>query len=99
MTLSVELGAADMLALIQASPSAGLLLPLASARKASAPHDEVLRRFGEDDPPALMERELGKEPRVAREVEEVAQDIRKELARMREGEPSAPRREGAADEE
>ena len=32
-----------------------------------------------------LERELGMEPRVAREVEEVAEDIRRDLARLREG--------------
>ena len=55
MSLSVELGPADMLTLIQASPAAALLLPLKTA----------------------LEWELGMEPRVAREVEEVARDIRK----------------------
>ena len=54
MSLSVELGPADMHALIQASPAASLLLPLKTA----------------------LEWELGMEPRVAREVEEVARDIR-----------------------
>ena len=55
MSLSVGLGPADMLTLIQASPAASLLLPLVTA----------------------LEWELGMEPRVAREVEEVARDIRK----------------------
>lgn len=55
MSLSVELGPADMHALIQASSAASLLLPLVTA----------------------LECELGMEPRVAREVEEVARDIRK----------------------
>ena len=32
-----------------------------------------------------LERELGMEPRVAREVEEVAEDIRRDLAKLREG--------------
>ena len=32
-----------------------------------------------------LERELGLEPQVAREVEEVAQDIRRDLAKLREG--------------
>ena len=32
-----------------------------------------------------LERELGMEPRVAREVEEVAEDIRRDLAQLREG--------------
>ena len=54
MSLSVELGPADMHTLIQASPAAPLLLPLVTA----------------------LEWELGMEPRVAREVEEVARDIR-----------------------
>ncbi len=62
MYLSVELGPARMRELIQASPSANLLLPLATA----------------------LELELGIEPRVAREVEEVAQDIRQDLAKLRE---------------
>ena len=31
-----------------------------------------------------LERELGLEPRVAREVEEIAQDIRRDLAKLRE---------------
>ena len=55
MSLSVELGPADMHSLIQSSPAASLLLPLVTA----------------------LEWELGMEPRVAREVEEVARDIRK----------------------
>ena len=55
MSLSVELGPANMHALIQASPAAPLLLPLVTA----------------------LEWELGLKPRVAREVEEVARDIRK----------------------
>ena len=62
MDVSVDLGPARMRELIQASPSANLLLPLTTA----------------------LERELGLEPRVAREVEEVAQDIRRELAKLRE---------------
>ena len=31
-----------------------------------------------------LEQEIGREPRVAREVEEVARDIRRDLARLRE---------------
>ena len=31
-----------------------------------------------------LEQEIGREPRVAREVEEVARDIRQDLARLRE---------------
>ena len=31
-----------------------------------------------------LERDLGLQPRVAREVEEVAQDIRRDLAKLRE---------------
>lgn len=62
MAFSIQLGPAQMLALIQSSPSAATLLPLATA----------------------LERELGMEPRVAREVEEVAEDIRERLARIRE---------------
>ena len=55
MSLSVELGPADMHTLIQTSPAASVLLPLVTA----------------------LEWELGMDPRVAREVEEVARDIRK----------------------
>ena len=62
MILSVELGVDRMRELIQASPSATLLLPLATA----------------------LEQELGREPRVAREVEEVAGDIQRHLAQLRE---------------
>ena len=62
MYFSVELGPERMCKLIQASPSANLLLPLTTA----------------------LERELGLEPRVAREVEEIAQDIRRDLAKLRE---------------
>ena len=40
-----------------------------------------------------LELELGLEPRVAREVEEVAQDIRRDLAKLQEREPLAPSRE------
>ena len=56
------LGPARMRELIQASPSAELLLPLTTA----------------------LEWELGLEPRVAREVEEIARDIRRDLAKARE---------------
>ena len=42
-----------------------------------------------------LEQELGLEPRVAREVDEVAQDIRKELENLR----SAKRRESLKTEE
>ena len=56
--VSVALGPQRMLELIQASPSADLLLPLTTA----------------------LERELGQEPRVAREVNEVARDIQEVLA-------------------
>ena len=62
MASSVELGSARMCDLIQASPSASLLLPLTTA----------------------LQQELGLEPRVAREVEEIAQDIRQDLANLRE---------------
>ncbi len=62
MDLSVELGPVRMRELIQASPSAKLLLPLATA----------------------LEREMGLEPRVAQEVEEVAQDIRRHLVKLKE---------------
>ena len=61
MDFSVALGAQRMCALIQASPSPHLLLPLTTA----------------------LERELGLEPRVAREVDEVAQDIQERLATLR----------------
>ncbi len=60
--LSIEIGAERMRGLIQASPAAGLLLPLTTA----------------------LEWELGMEPRVAREVEEVAEDIRRDLEKLRE---------------
>ena len=62
MTFSIEIGPERMVELIQASPSANLLLPLTTA----------------------LEQELGREPRVALEVTEVAEDIRKDLARLRE---------------
>jgi len=62
MTFSIEIGPEHMVELIQASPSANLLLPLTTA----------------------LEQELGREPRVALEVVEVAEDIRKDLARLRE---------------
>ena len=62
MEFSIEIGPERMVELIQASPSANLLLPLTTA----------------------LEQELGHEPRVALEVAEVAEDIRKDLARLRE---------------
>ena len=62
MTFSIEIGPERMVELIQASPSANLLLPLTTA----------------------LEQELGREPRVALEVAEVAEDIRRDLARLRE---------------
>ena len=62
MAFSIEIGPERMVELIQASPSANLLLPLTTA----------------------LEQELGHEPRVALEVTEVAEDIRKDLARLRE---------------
>ena len=62
MAFSIEIGLERMVELIQASPSANLLLPLTTA----------------------LEQELGREPRVALEVAEVAEDIRKDLARLRE---------------
>ena len=62
MAFSIEIGPERMVELIQASPSANLLLPLTTA----------------------LEQELGHEPRVALEVAEVAEDIRKDLARLRE---------------
>ena len=62
MEFSIEIGSERMVELIQASPSANLLLPLTTA----------------------LEQELGREPRVALEVAEVAEDIRQDLARLRE---------------
>ena len=62
MAFSIDLGPARMRELIQASPSADLLLPLTTA----------------------LEWEMGLEPRVAREVEEVAEDIRRDLAKLKE---------------
>ena len=59
---SVALGPARMRELIQASPSAELLLPLTTA----------------------LEWELGLGPRVAREVEEVARDVQRDLAKAKE---------------
>ena len=61
MAFSVALGPQRMRELIQASPSAQLLLPLKTA----------------------LERELGLESRVAREVDEVAQDIQQALGTLR----------------
>ena len=61
MALSVEIGSEHMLELIQASPSATLLLPLTAA----------------------LEEDLGRQPRVAREIEEVAQDIHADLSALR----------------
>ncbi|MDD9997063.1 MAG: hypothetical protein OXQ89_04900 [Rhodospirillaceae bacterium] len=57
--LAVVLGFDSMLALIEASPAASLLLPLSTA----------------------LAKELGAEPRVAREVEDIAEDIRRDLKR------------------
>ena len=62
MMFSIKVGPERMVELIQASPSANLLLPLTTA----------------------LEQELGHEPRVALEVAEVAEDIRKDLAKLRE---------------
>ncbi len=61
MQFSIDLGAEAMIEIIQASPSAELLLPLTTA----------------------LELELGREPRVPKEVEEVAGDVRKDLAWLR----------------
>ena len=73
MHFSVALGAQRMRELIQASPSAHLLLPLTTA----------------------LERELGHEPRVAREVDEVARDIQQTLATLRANRSRRPQeREG-----
>ena len=62
MGVSVDLGPAAVRDVIQASPIANLLLPLATA----------------------LEQEMGLEPRVALEVEEVAGDIRRRLATLKE---------------
>ena len=62
MEFVIKIGAERVRDLIQASPSAELLLPLTTA----------------------LEWELGLKPRVAREVEEVAGDIRRRLEEMRE---------------
>ena len=62
MELSIALGPARMLELIQASPATDLLLPFTTA----------------------LEWELGLEPRVAQEVEEVARDIQRDLAKLKE---------------
>ena len=70
MELSIDLGPARMLELIQASPATDLLLPFTTA----------------------LEWELGLEPRVAQEVEEVARDIRRDLAKLKEA-----RTDGAAE--
>ena len=59
--LSVRGDAATVIDLVEASPSAELLLPLVTA----------------------LRRELGQEPRVAREVAEVAEDIQRELSTWR----------------
>ena len=61
LEFSVALGSQRMRELIQASPSAQLLLPLTTA----------------------LERELGLEPRVAREVDEVARDVQRTLAGLK----------------
>ena len=62
MFFSVALGPERMRELVNASPSASLLLPFTTA----------------------LELELGLDPRVAQEVKEVAEDIRRDLARFRE---------------
>ena len=59
--LSLRGDAATVIDLVEASPSADLLLPLVTA----------------------LRRELGQEPRVAREVEEVARDIQREISRWK----------------
>ena len=61
MQFSIDLGAEAMIEIIQASPSAKLLLPLTTA----------------------LEQEIGRKPRVSQEVEEVAGDVRKDLAWLR----------------
>ena len=63
LEFSVQLGHRRLRELVEASPSAPLLLPLATA----------------------LAQEEGLQPRVAREVEEVATDIRAELKTIREG--------------
>ena len=59
-TLIVSFGLTRALTLIQASPAAGLLLPLVTA----------------------LQQELGQETRVAKEVDEVAFDVRRRLAEL-----------------
>ena len=61
MEFSIDVGAEAMIEIIQASPSAELLLPLTTA----------------------LEQEIGRKPRVPKEVEEVAEDVRKHLALLR----------------
>ena len=63
MEFGVQLGPRRLRELVEASPSAPLLLPLTTA----------------------LAQEEGLQPRVAREVEEVATDIRAELKTIREG--------------
>ena len=70
MEFSVELGPRRLLELVEASPSAPLLLSLATA----------------------LAQDEGLQPRVPREVEEVATDIRAELKTIREGTRSSPSR-------
>ena len=62
MRLCVSFGPLGLRELIAASPSEGLLLPLATA----------------------LDLEVGREPRVATEVREVAEDIRRDLDKFRE---------------
>ena len=62
MQFSIDLGAEALIEIIQASPSAKLLLPLTTA----------------------LEQELGRKPRVAQEVAEVALDIQRDLLKLRE---------------
>ena len=73
MRFCITLGENRMLDIIQASPAAVLLRPLATA----------------------LELELGIEHRVAVEVLEVAQDIRREMAKLRNGEISSVSRKQA----
>ena len=61
---TVSQGAADTNDLVQFSPSAKLLTPLAVA----------------------LDKEMGREPKVAREIEEVAEDICKDIRKVRERE-------------
>ena len=74
MEFSLQLGPRRLRELVEASPSAPLLLSLTTA----------------------LAQEEGLQPRVAREVEEVATDIRKELKTIREDKALQPASDGDA---